>query len=66
MDGSERARVGSAASKHVESTAVTHGAARAAVAFKDWAQGTQSQSKSEDVIAGGATVRDVSDRGIER
>ena len=66
MDGSERARVGSAASKHVKSTAITHGAARATVAFEDRAQGTQSKSKPKDVIAGGATVCDVSDGGIER
>ena len=65
MDGGERARVGSAASKHVESTAIAHDTARTAVTFKDRAQGTQGKSKSKDVIAGGAAVCDVSNRGVE-
>ena len=66
MDGGERARVGSAASKHVKSTAIAHSTAGAAVAFKDWAKGAESKGKSKDVVGWGFAMSNVSDGRVER
>jgi len=53
------------ASQHMETTTVTHSAARTAVALKNGPECAKGKRESEDVIAGRAAVGDVTNRGVE-